>query len=295
MYYVTNFNSINDVFDKHRQTFSSARNLEVVNTNQQKTESTYPLTNIGYFPESKYVLIEVSLAGFNKDDLHVRYNGSTICIDAEYTDKNICTCSDCNCEDELKYIQRNIPSKDINRKIYLNNAYIGAKIRSSFVNGILKILVVPTQNYEDITISGTDGEHSHTCERPQQKPKKKHHKPKFPYGFMPVYPIPMVPVNGNNSGNSGHSSDTCNCMDDFVRIDDEDILNIFGSDLTDENDNADIDNTDNNGNSNIPDDNDNTGNNDNSGDNGNQGNNDSSSDDDTEAMSEDDILDILNS
>ena len=43
----------------------------------------------------------------------------------------------------------------------------------------------------------------------------------------------------------------------------KDILNIFGSDLTDENDNADIDNTDNNGNSNIPDDNDNTGNNDN--------------------------------
>ena len=190
----------------------------------------------------------------------------------------------------------------------MNNAYIGAKIRSSFVNGILKILVVPTQDYEDITISGTDGEHSHTCERPQQKPKKKHHKPKFPYGFMPVYPIPMVPANGNGN-NSGHSSDTCNCMDDFVRIDDEDILNIFGSDLTDENDNADIDNTDNNGNndnadidntdnngnSNIPDDNDNTGNNDNSGDNDNQGNDNSSSDDDPETMSEDDILDILNS
>jgi hypothetical protein len=110
---------------------------------------------------------------------------------------------------------------------------------------------------------------------------------------MPIYPIPMVPVNGNGN-NSGHSSDTCNCMDDFIRIDDEDILNIFGSDLTDENDNADIDNTDNNGNSNVPDDNDNTGNIDNSGDNSNQGNDDSSSDDDPETMSEDDILDILN-
>ena len=62
MYYVTNFNSINDVFDKHRQTFSSARNLEVVNTNQQKTESTYPLTNIGYFPEYMFVIMEALYA-----------------------------------------------------------------------------------------------------------------------------------------------------------------------------------------------------------------------------------------
>ena len=232
MYYVTNFNSVNDVFNNHRATFTSANNLNSVVTAEQKSESTYPLTNIGYFADSKYVLIEVSLAGFDKDDIKVRYNGSIICIEAEYTDKNICKCSECMCSDELTYIQKNIPTKDINRKIYLNNNYIGAKVRSSFKNGILKILVVPTTEYGDITINGSE-----------QCGKKHKHKPQpqMPqYPFMPypmVYPMPVMPCpctnpNGGNggNGNGGNGSEE----PEMIRIDDGDISLIFGDDLNEE-------------------------------------------------------------
>lgn len=265
MYYVTNFNSVNDVFGRHKQTFSSANNLvdDYISSEHQDTESTYPLTNIGFFSDSKYVLIEVSMPGFKKEDVQVRYNGSVICIDAEYTDTNVCKCSDCSCCDELTYIQKNIPTKDINRKIYLNNAYIGAKIRSVLKNGILKILVVPMADYDDINIGG--GEYNRQCcqsqqahNQTQQTQQPQSPQPQMPYPFMPVpmpvpvmpYPYPMgcVPGNnnscccGNNSGNNGggnSGSDTgksCDCPE-FIRVDEGDINSLF-DDLTSDNGNT---------------------------------------------------------
>lgn len=263
MYYVTNFNSVNDVFGRHKQTFSSANNLadDYISSEHQDTESTYPLTNIGFFSDSKYVLIEVSMPGFKKEDVQVRYNGSVICIDAEYTDTNVCKCSDCSCCDELTYIQKNIPTKDINRKIYLNNAYIGAKIRSVLKNGILKILVVPMADYEDINIGGD--EYNRQCcqsqqahNQAQQTQQTQSPQPQMPYPFMPVpmpvpvmpYPYPMgcVPGNnnscccgnnsGNNGGNGGNSGSSCDCPE-FIRVDEGDINSLF-DDLTSDNGNT---------------------------------------------------------
>ena len=129
----------------------------------QESASKYPLTNIGYAGNT--LLFEIALAGFKKENITVSYVGNVITVNAKYKssntqssdsqnccegtcgnseNQNCCETSDkcccCHCED-IQYIQKNISTKDVCRKFYLSNEYLGGSIKWKYVDGLLTIAV----------------------------------------------------------------------------------------------------------------------------------------------------------
>lgn len=121
----------------------------------QESASKYPLTNIGYAGNT--LLFEIALAGFKKENITVSYVGNVITVNArwksqssESSDSQNCCggcdeeqtdkCCCCKCED-IQYIQKNISTKDVCRKFYLSNEYLGGSIKWKYVDGLLTIAV----------------------------------------------------------------------------------------------------------------------------------------------------------
>lgn len=117
----------------------------------QETAPKYPLTNIGY--SGGTLIFEIALAGFKKENITVSYVGNVITVDAKWKsseetgssessdDSGDKCCQCCKCETEIEYIQKNISTKDVCRKFFLNNEYLGGSIKWKYVDGLLTIAV----------------------------------------------------------------------------------------------------------------------------------------------------------
>lgn len=107
----------------------------------------YPLTNIGYCGTT--LVFELALAGFKKENVSVSYVGNVVTVKAVYEKKKSDDSCNCACTtSEIKYIQKNISNKDVCRKFYLANEYLGSSIKWKFVNGLLTIAVYPNNGDE---------------------------------------------------------------------------------------------------------------------------------------------------
>lgn len=124
----------------------------------------YPLTNIGYC--GKNLVFELALAGFKKENIKVSYVGNVITVQAVWNptethgcenacSPNVTNCCTC-CTDEIQYIQKNISNKDVCRKFYLANEYLGSTIKWKFVNGLLTVAVYPNEDTTVVDPSGDD-------------------------------------------------------------------------------------------------------------------------------------------
>lgn len=120
----------------------------------QETPSKYPLTNIGY--ANNTLIFEVALAGFKKENIKVSYVGNVITVNAKWNkDSEEQTCPQCEaqgcdgcckcecdcCKKEIKYIMKNISTKDACRKFTLPDKYLGGSLKWKFVDGLLTIAV----------------------------------------------------------------------------------------------------------------------------------------------------------
>lgn len=138
----------------------------------QEIPSKYPLTNIGY--ANNTLIFEVALAGFKKENIKVSYVGNVITVNAKWNKDsedtqtcpqceaqgcsgNCCSC-DC-CKKEVKYIMKNISTKDACRKFTLPDKYLGGSLKWKFVDGLLTIAVYvndvdysvePSEDNEDL-------------------------------------------------------------------------------------------------------------------------------------------------
>ena len=149
----------------------------------QESASKYPLTNIGYAGNT--LLFEIALAGFKKENITVSYVGNVITVIAKWKSSdgsgtccgNCCgtetqetqetqdsqehccetssKCCCCHCED-IQYIQKNISTKDVCRKFYLSNEYLGGSIKWKYVDGLLTIAVYLNEVDHSVQPSGDD-------------------------------------------------------------------------------------------------------------------------------------------
>lgn len=95
----------------------------------------YPLTNLGV-DENNKLLIEVAIAGFNKNDVELELKGNQLFIRGTKTDV---------VDNKIKYIQQHISSSSFERVIILHENYVGGDITAKFVDGILSINVEPKE------------------------------------------------------------------------------------------------------------------------------------------------------
>lgn len=139
----------------------------------QEIPSKYPLTNIGY--ANNTLIFEVALAGFKKENIKVSYVGNVITVNAKWnkdTEEEVQTCPQCEaqgcsgsccscdcCKKEVKYIMKNISTKDACRKFTLPDKYLGGSLKWKFVDGLLTIAVYvndvdysvePSEDNEDL-------------------------------------------------------------------------------------------------------------------------------------------------
>lgn len=139
----------------------------------QESASKYPLTNIGYAGNT--LIFEIALAGFKKENITVSYVGNVITVNAKWKsqssessgsseDSGCCggcnteqadKCCCCHCED-IQYIQKNISTKDVCRKFYLSNEYLGGSIKWKYVDGLLTIAVYLNEVDHSVQPSGDD-------------------------------------------------------------------------------------------------------------------------------------------
>lgn len=146
----------------------------------QESASKYPLTNIGYAGNT--LIFEIALAGFKKENITVSYVGNVITVNAKWgsqssqssDSQNCCgncdedsqehccetantsnKCCCCKCED-IQYIQKNISTKDVCRKFYLSNEYLGGSIKWKYVDGLLTIAVYLNEVDHSVQPSGDD-------------------------------------------------------------------------------------------------------------------------------------------
>lgn len=134
--------------------------------------SKYPLTNIGY--ANNTLIFEVALAGFKKENIKVSYVGNVITVNAKWNKDSedeqtcpqceaqgcdgCCSCScDC-CKKEVKYIMKNISTKDACRKFTLPDKYLGGSLKWKFVDGLLTIAVYVNDVDYSVEPSGDDEE-----------------------------------------------------------------------------------------------------------------------------------------
>jgi len=93
----------------------------------------YPLTNIAK-DEHNNLLIEVAVAGFNKQDLSVELKGNELHITGQSDEAQI---------EGVTYLQRHISTNTFNRIVILHEKYVGGDISASVANGILSVMVIP--------------------------------------------------------------------------------------------------------------------------------------------------------
>lgn len=127
----------------------------------------YPLTNIGYCGTT--LVFELALAGFKKENIKVSYVGNVVTVKAVYESvkeqapESEDTKCDCN-SNEIKYIQKNISKKDVCRKFYLANEYLGSNIKWKYVNGLLTVAVYPNDDESQVDPSADDEDLYSNCD-----------------------------------------------------------------------------------------------------------------------------------
>jgi hypothetical protein len=88
--------------------------------------------------------------------------------DVSNNTENTQTCEcDPNCEctsNEIRYIQKNISNKDVCRKFYLANEYLGSDIKWKYVNGLLTVAVYPNDDIQQVDPSDDDEDLYSNCE-----------------------------------------------------------------------------------------------------------------------------------
>lgn len=95
----------------------------------------YPLTNIAH-DEDGNLIIEVAIAGFDKNDIRIEMVGNELSIVGQKSKLP---------PQNRKYIQSHISVSDFTRTIILHENYIGGDITAEAENGILTMIVTPVK------------------------------------------------------------------------------------------------------------------------------------------------------
>ena len=93
----------------------------------------YPLTDM-YVAKDDSVVIDIAVAGFDKDDIDIELVGDTLVITGKLPD-----------DEDKDYIQEFISKSDFERKIRLGKHHINGEIKAGYKNGILTITVSKTE------------------------------------------------------------------------------------------------------------------------------------------------------
>lgn len=100
-----------------------------------ETVTRYPLTNIGY-DDNHVLYIELAVAGFSKEDISIDLTGDILTITGVKSDSEELV--------DINWKEKNISSKDFERKIRLGDSYLGSEINASMEDGILSIIIPST-------------------------------------------------------------------------------------------------------------------------------------------------------
>lgn len=100
--------------------------------------------NVGFFNND--LVYEVSLPGFKKENVTVRYSGNVILIQATYDKRDI------------DYVIKGFKHEDVSKKLYLMNDYIGGALRWQYVNGLMTLVVSPYSEPDDVVTPTNDDE-----------------------------------------------------------------------------------------------------------------------------------------
>lgn len=98
--------------------------------------SRYPLTNLAV-DKNGNIIVELALAGFDKDDIDIELIGDTLVITGEISEEK----EDQEDQENIEYIQRHISKAKFVRKIRLHKDYLNGDIKAEFDNGLLRIVV----------------------------------------------------------------------------------------------------------------------------------------------------------
>lgn len=83
--------------------------------------------------DKEYLVFEVALPGYEKEDIKVNQKYNELFVKAEATEKEL--------SDGEKYIVKGITKKDVKLRWQLGENYIDTPITAKFENGILYVLV----------------------------------------------------------------------------------------------------------------------------------------------------------
>lgn len=83
--------------------------------------------------DKEYLVFEVALPGYEKEDIKVNQKYNELFVKAEATEKEL--------NDGEKYIVKGITKKDVKLRWQLGENYIDTPITAKFENGILYVLV----------------------------------------------------------------------------------------------------------------------------------------------------------
>jgi len=102
----------------------------------------YPLTNISYDEDTHLIFIEVAAAGFSKEDINMKIEEGRLYIKGKMAQEDE--------SDSIKYVQKDIATRDFERVIALHERYINGHVTASFENGLLTISIEPSESYSNV-------------------------------------------------------------------------------------------------------------------------------------------------
>lgn len=107
-----------------------------------------PLTNIGTLHDR--VLLEISLAGYAKEDISITKDGNTITVIADRSETN------------AVYQRQDIKFGKVERKFIIPNEYSSGEVTSTYKDGLLSILIKYNSNIVPIEITDTETSETET-------------------------------------------------------------------------------------------------------------------------------------
>lgn len=114
------------------------------------SDTVFPLTNVSTYEDK--IIVEVDLAGFEKENIKVSYLNNIILVSADFID-NI----------DKKYLTENTLRQKTSRKISLSNDYNINALKWNFKNGLVTIVIDNSENIDnsiDITDEDTEALYS---------------------------------------------------------------------------------------------------------------------------------------
>lgn len=114
------------------------------------SDTVFPLTNVSTYEDK--IIVEVDLAGFEKENIKVSYLNNIILVSADFID-NI----------DKKYLTENTLRQKTSRKISLSNEYNINALKWNFKNGLVTIVIDNSETIDnsiDITDEDTEALYS---------------------------------------------------------------------------------------------------------------------------------------